>query len=58
VTPTRLVTASPHLAADHTTPGIMWSVVLSLVPVIAAAIWFFGPSAILVRAPPTHGGRP
>ncbi|MDH5315911.1 MAG: RnfABCDGE type electron transport complex subunit D [Gemmatimonadota bacterium] len=55
MTPTRLVTASPHLAADHTTPGIMWSVVLSLVPVIAAAIWFFGPSAILVLAAATLG---
>ena len=26
----------------------MWSVVISLVPVIAASIYFFGPSALLV----------
>jgi len=55
VTPTRLVTASPHLAADHTTPGIMWSVVLSLAPVIAAALWFFGISAVLVIGAATVG---
>ncbi len=30
---------------DH---KIMWSVVISLLPVIAASIYFFGPSAILV----------
>ncbi len=55
MTPTRLVTASPHLAADHTTPGIMWSVVLSLAPVIAAALWFFGISAVLVIGAATVG---
>jgi Na+-translocating ferredoxin:NAD+ oxidoreductase RnfD subunit len=42
----RLVTASPHLASDHSTPRSMWTVVGSLVPVIGAAIWFFGPSAV------------
>ena len=55
MTPTRLVTASPHLAADHTTPGIMWSVVLSLVPIMAAALWFFGISAVLVIGAATIG---
>jgi electron transport complex protein RnfD len=44
----RLVTASPHLASGHATPRIMWNVVGSLVPVLAAATWFFGPSALLV----------
>jgi len=45
---TRLVTASPHLSGAPTAPRIMWNVVGSLVPVVAAAIWFFGPSAALV----------
>jgi electron transport complex protein RnfD len=44
----RLVTASPHLASGHSTPRIMWSVVASLVPVLVAAVWYFGPSALLV----------
>jgi electron transport complex protein RnfD len=51
----RLVTASPHLAGSHSTPQIMWTVVASLVPVIGAAIWFFGPSAVLVIAAATLG---
>lgn len=43
-----LVTASPHLGGGDTTPRIMWTVVGSLVPIIAIAIYFFGPSALLV----------
>lgn len=43
-----LVTASPHLHSGDSTPRIMWSVVLSLVPVVLAATWFFGPAACLV----------
>jgi len=50
-----LVTASPHLAGKHSTPRIMWTVVGSLLPVIGAATWFFGPSAILVIAAATAG---
>ncbi|MHC4923895.1 MAG: RnfABCDGE type electron transport complex subunit D, partial [Planctomycetota bacterium] len=45
-----LVTASPHLGGPDSTPRIMWSVVASLVPVLAAGTWFFGPSALLVTA--------
>lgn len=45
-----LVTTAPHLKAPETTPVIMWSVVMSLVPVVAAATYFFGPSALLVIA--------
>ena len=48
--PRLLVTASPHLACPDSTPTIMWSVVASLVPVVGASIWFFGPSAALVLA--------
>jgi electron transport complex protein RnfD len=42
------ITASPHVRSTDSTIQIMWSVVISLVPVIAASIYFFGPSAILV----------
>ena len=42
------VTASPHVRSEESTIRIMWSVVWSLVPVIAASIYFFGPSAVLV----------
>jgi electron transport complex protein RnfD len=46
--PSLLITASPHLGAGDSTPKIMWSVVASLAPIVAAAAWFFGPSALLV----------
>ncbi len=42
------VTASPHIRAADDTPTIMWSVVMSLAPVVGASIYFFGPSALLV----------
>jgi electron transport complex protein RnfD len=42
------VTASPHVRSPESTVRIMWSVVFSLVPVIGASIYFFGPSAVLV----------
>ena len=44
------VTASPHVRSEESTIRIMWSVVWSLVPIVAASIWFFGPSAVLVLA--------
>ena len=50
-----LIAASPHLAPIDSTPRIMWSVVASLVPIIGASIWFFGPSALLVLAAATLG---
>ena len=53
--PRYLVTASPHLRSPDSTPKIMWSVVASLVPVIAVAAYFFGPSALLVIAAATLG---
>jgi electron transport complex protein RnfD len=49
------LTASPHIKGPDTTPRIMWSVVGSLVPVLGAAIWWFGPSAALVVAAATAG---
>jgi H+/Na+-translocating ferredoxin:NAD+ oxidoreductase subunit D len=49
------LTASPHIKGPDSTPRIMWSVVASLVPVIGAATWFFGPSALLVLLASTAG---
>ena len=43
-----VVAASPHLRGPASTPVIMWNVVGSLLPIVAAATWFFGPSALLV----------
>ena len=42
------ITAAPHVRSAESTTRIMWSVVLSLLPVIGASILFFGPSALLV----------
>ena len=50
-----LLTASPHLKSPDSTPKIMWNVVGSLVPVVAVAIYYFGPSAILVMAAAISG---
>ena len=46
--PRLLITAWPHLAERDSTPRIMWTVNVSLIPVIVAAIYYFGPSAALV----------
>ena len=43
-----VVAASPHLRGPASIPVIMWNVVGSLAPIVVAAIWFFGPSALLV----------
>jgi len=48
IVPKLIVTASPHVRSQDSTPVIMWNVVGSLVPIIAAAAWFFGVSALLV----------
>ena len=42
-----VVTASPHIRSQDSVPKIMWHVVMSLVPVIIAAAFFFGISALL-----------
>ncbi len=49
------LTASPHVKGPDTTPRIMWSVVGSLAPVVVAAVYYFGPSAMLVIAAATVG---
>ena len=48
--PKLIVTASPHVRSQDSTPVIMWNVVGSAVPIIAAAAWYFGISALLVIA--------
>jgi Na+-translocating ferredoxin:NAD+ oxidoreductase subunit D len=40
--------ASPHVHGPDSTERIMWTVVATLLPVVAAACWFFGLSALLV----------
>jgi electron transport complex protein RnfD len=49
------VSASPHLKAPASTPAIMWTVVASLVPMVVAAFYFFGISALLVVSAATLG---
>ncbi len=50
-----VVTASPHIRQRDSTPYIMWNVVGSLVPIVIAATWFFGVSALLVIAAAVAG---
>jgi electron transport complex protein RnfD len=50
-----VITASPHIHAQDDTPTIMWNVVGSLVPLIAVATYYFGPSALLVILGATAG---
>jgi electron transport complex protein RnfD len=50
-----IIAASPHLKGRDSTPRIMWNVVGALVPIVATATWFFGPSALLVIAASVAG---
>lgn len=49
------LTAAPHIKGPDSTPRIMWNVVGALAPVVGMAIWYFGPSAILVIGAATAG---
>ncbi|HEX6203923.1 MAG TPA: RnfABCDGE type electron transport complex subunit D, partial [Thermoanaerobaculia bacterium] len=53
--PELLVQPSPFLRPEVTTPRIMVDVLVSLVPAMAAAVWFFGISALLVVTAATLG---
>lgn len=53
--PKLLLTTSPFLKATGDTSWIMWQVNLALLPVVAAAVYFFGISALLVIAAATAG---
>jgi len=43
-----VIAASPHIRGPASVPVIMWNVVGSLAPLVIAATFFFGPSALLV----------
>lgn len=49
------IAPSPHIQSPDSTPRIMWTVAATLVPVVGAAAWFFGLSALLVIAAATVG---
>lgn len=50
-----LLQAAPFLRRGITTRGLMTEVIIGLLPVVFASIWFFGLSAILVIAASTAG---
>ena len=49
------VSAAPHIKSPVTTARIMWTVVASMLPIVAAAAYFFGVSALLVVAAASLG---
>lgn len=53
--PRLLLQAAPFLRRGLTTPRLMVEVVVGLLPVVGAAIWYFGLSAILVLGAATAG---
>jgi len=53
--PDLIVQSSPFLRQGVTTPRIMVDVLVALLPVVAAAVWVFGLSAVLVLAAATAG---
>ena len=48
IPPSLVVSVSPHIRSGKTTAGIMWTVILSLVPAMVANVYFFGMSALAV----------
>ncbi len=50
-----IVQPAPFLKRELTTPRLMGDVLLALVPVLAAAVWYFGLPALLVVAAATAG---
>lgn len=53
--PTAVVHSGPFLGASLNTPRLMLDVILALLPVVAAALWFFGIAALLVLLAATAG---
>ncbi|MEJ6950431.1 RnfABCDGE type electron transport complex subunit D [Natronospora cellulosivora (SeqCode)] len=43
-----VVSSSPHIRSATTVRDIMWSVVVSLIPAVLAAVYFFGINAFLI----------
>jgi electron transport complex protein RnfD len=52
---TLVLTTSPFLRSAHDTRWIMWQVNLALLPIVLAAVYFFGMSALLIVACATAG---
>lgn len=50
-----LLQSSPFLRRGLTVPRLMIDVLIGLAPVVAASVWFFGMSAVLVLASATAG---
>lgn len=46
--PSLELSSGPFLRTPQTTNRIMWEVFVALVPVVGAAVWFFGATALLV----------
>jgi Na+-translocating ferredoxin:NAD+ oxidoreductase subunit D len=49
------LTAAPHVKGPDSTVRIMWTVVATLLPIVAASVYFFGPRALFVVAAATAG---
>ena len=49
------ISASPHIKGPDSTARIMWSVVVTLLPVVAFSTWIFGLPALLVTGAATLG---
>ncbi|MCB9284172.1 MAG: RnfABCDGE type electron transport complex subunit D [Lewinellaceae bacterium] len=50
-----IISTSPFLHHQVTTPKIMWEVVYTLIPVLGVSVYYFGMSAILVSAAAVAG---
>lgn len=50
-----VVSAPPHVKGPDSTPRIMWTVVATLAPALAAGFWAFGISAVMVVLASTLG---
>ena len=43
-----IVSSSPHFLTKNSIPGIMHTVVMAMLPALAASVYFFGPRAFLI----------
>ena len=49
------IAAAPHIHSPDSTERIMWTVVITLIPVMGASVFFFGVAALLVVAASVAG---
>ncbi len=45
-----VVSSSPHVREESSVEGIMWSVVLALLPAVAGSVYFFGLRSLIIMA--------